>query len=120
MRLVLVGPPGSGKGTQARLLMERLGLRYVATGDALREAIHLKTPAGMAAKPFIDAGQLVPDDLVNQMVADIFLCDTRPARFVLDGYPRTEPQAIWFDRFLKELGLSLTAVLHFVIPDDDV
>jgi adenylate kinase len=120
MRLVLIGPPGSGKGTQARLLNERFGLRYIATGDALREAILLKTPTGQAAKPFIDEGRLVPDDLVNQLVGELFLCDTRPTYFVMDGFPRTQPQAVWFEDFLKQLRLSLDAVLQFVLPDDEV
>jgi adenylate kinase len=120
MRLVLFGPPGSGKGTQARLLQERLGLRYIATGDALREAIRQQTPTGKAAKPYIDDGRLVPDDLVNQLVTDIFLCDSRPRCFVLDGYPRTLQQARAFDELLKDLGLNLNAVLQFVIPDDEV
>ncbi|HKA07736.1 MAG TPA: nucleoside monophosphate kinase, partial [Gemmataceae bacterium] len=72
MRLVLVGPPGSGKGTQARLLSERLGLKTYGTGDILREAIRLGTEAGRQAEPFIKRGQLAPDHLVNELVRDLF------------------------------------------------
>src|SRR6516225_6401213 len=93
MRLILLGPPGSGKGTQAQLLCQRLNLEHVGTGDILREAIRRQTPTGQRAKPFVDSGKLVPDDLVNQMVADRFRRADRPERFVMDGYPRTLAQA---------------------------
>ena len=79
MRLILIGPPGSGKGTQAKLLGERLGLTHIATGDILREATRLRTPAGLRAEPFLKEGKLVPDDLVNDLVADRFRRD-RTAR----------------------------------------
>src|SRR2546422_5110218 len=88
MRLILVGPPGSGKGTQAKLLSERLGLAHIGTGDILREAVRTGTPAGRLAEPYVKTGQLVPDDLVNELVADRFHREDRPERFVLDGYPR--------------------------------
>jgi len=120
MRLVLVGPPGSGKGTQAKLLTERLGLRYVGTGDILREAIKNGTPAGQQAEPCIKAGQLVPDDLVNNLVADLFQSKRRPERFVLDGYPRTISQAVWFEQFLNVEKLPLTGVVQFTVKDDEV
>jgi adenylate kinase len=120
MRLVLFGPPGSGKGTQSRLLQERLGLRYIATGEALREAIRQQTPPGKAAKPYIDAGQLVPDKIVNELVAEIFRGDDQPRCFVLDGYPRTLSQAVTFDKLLKDKGLNLDAVLQFIVSDDEV
>src|SRR5205085_8770650 len=89
MRLILLGPPGSGKGTQAKLLSKRMGLVHIATGDILREAIHLGTPTGKLAKPHVESGQLVPDSLVNDMVAERFRRDDRPERFIMDGYPRT-------------------------------
>jgi adenylate kinase len=120
MRLVLVGPPGSGKGTQAKRLTDSLGLRLVGTGDLLRSAIERGTPTGRAAEPMVKAGHLVPDDLVNQLVADLFRGPERPEQFVFDGYPRTLAQATWFDDFLRREGLDLTAVVRFVISDEEV
>jgi len=120
MRLVLVGPPGSGKGTQARLLSERLGLKTYGTGDILREAIRLGTEAGRQAEPFIKRGQLAPDHLVNELVRDLFTRQPRPEKFVFDGYPRTLAQAVWFDGLLADLKLPLTAVIQFDVSDDEV
>jgi adenylate kinase len=120
MRLVLVGPPGSGKGTQARLLSERLGLKTYGTGDILREAIRLGTEAGRQAEPFIKRGQLAPDHLVNELVRDLFTRQPRPDKFVFDGYPRTLAQAVWFDGLLADLKLPLTAVIQFDVSDDEV
>jgi adenylate kinase len=120
MRLVLVGPPGSGKGTQAELLTERLGLRVVGTGNILREAIRQDTPAGRQAKPFLKLGQLVPDDLVNRLVADLFESGRIADGVCFDGYPRTVSQARWFDAFLAERGLKLDAVVQFKIDDEEV
>src|SRR5262245_33510686 len=102
MRLILLGPPGSGKGTQAKLLSQRLGLAHIATGDILREAVRLNTPAGRMAKPYVNGGQLVPDALVNDIVNERFNQDDRPDSFVLDGYPRTLPQAAAFDQVLRQ------------------
>lgn len=120
MRLVLVGPPGSGKGTQAKLLTERFGLRDVGTGDILREAIKNRTPTGKQAEPYLKTGKLVPDDTVNSLIADLFHSKERPTQFVLDGYPRTVSQAIWFDEFLKSEKLALDAVIFFCVNDDEV
>lgn len=120
MRLVLVGPPGSGKGTQAKRLIQSLGLTYVGTGDILREAIGLRTPVGLAAEPLIKRGLLVPDPLVNELVAELFRGPFRPARFVTDGYPRTYAQAIAFDALLRQQFLKLDAVINLAISDDDV
>src|SRR5436853_69921 len=102
MRLILIGAPGSGKGTQAKMLSQRLGLAHISTGDMLREAIRLGTPAGKKAHPFVGGGQLVPDDLVNQIIAEYFRRDDRPDRFVMDGYPRTLPQAMAFEQVLRQ------------------
>lgn len=120
MRLVLVGPPGSGKGTQAKRLVERLGLCYVGTGDILREAIRQQTPVGKIAGPLIRQGLLVPDPLVNDVVAELFRGTSRPDRFVLDGYPRTLAQAVAFDALLRQQYLRLDAVVNLVIGDDEV
>jgi adenylate kinase len=120
MRLILLGPPGSGKGTQAKLLSERLNLEHIGTGDILREAIRQETPAGRRAKPFVDTGKLVPDDLVNELVADRFQRPDRPDRFVMDGYPRTVMQARAFDRVLERQHLPLTAAVSLLVDDDEI
>jgi adenylate kinase len=120
MRLILVGPPGSGKGTQAKLLSHRLGLAHIGTGDMLREAISRDTAAGRRAKPFVSTGQLVPDDLVNQIVADFFSQGDRPEHFVMDGYPRTLPQAMSFEQVLRQQFLGLDAVVLLVVDDDEI
>jgi adenylate kinase len=120
MRLILVGPPGSGKGTQAKLLSKRLHLTHIGTGDILREAIRQGTPLGRLAEPYILKGQLVPDDLVNDVVADRFRRDGRPECFVIDGYPRTVAQAASFDQVLRQQFLDLTAVLLFQVDDEEI
>lgn len=120
MRLVFVGPPGSGKGTQAKLLRERAGLTVIGTGDMLREAIRHGTHLGKQVESCLAAGRLVPDDLINEVVAELFRRDDHPVRFVIDGYPRTLAQAESFESMLRQHGLALEHVLHFVLPDDDV
>lgn len=120
MRLVLVGPPGSGKGTQAELLVERLGLTYIGTGDILRAAIHDGTPMGKRVEPLMKQGLLVPDSEVNEVVAELFRRDDRPERFVTDGYPRTLAQANAFDALLAQQFLALDAVVDLTISDDEV
>jgi adenylate kinase len=120
MRLILIGPPGSGKGTQAKLLGDRLQLAHIATGDILREAIRVRTSAGRNAEPFVKNGQLVPDDLVNELVADRFRREDRPERFVMDGYPRTLAQAASFDQVLRQQFLNLTAVIVLLVKDEEI
>ena len=120
MRLMLVGPPGSGKGTQAKLLCERLGLAYIGTGDILREAVRIKTVAGRRAEPFVVSGRLVPDDLVNEMVADRFRREDRPENFILDGYPRTLTQAASFSQVLRQQFLNLDAVVVLTVDDEEI
>jgi len=120
MRLILHGAPGSGKGTQASLLSHRLSLVHIGTGDILREAVRLNTPAGKLAQPYIAAGQLVPDDLVNEMVADRFRRDDRPDRFVMDGYPRTLAQAASFDQVLRQQFLDIDAVVQLLVDVEEI
>ncbi len=120
MRLILFGPPGSGKGTQAKLLSQRLGLCHIATGDILREAIQQEMPAGLMAKSFVLSGQLVPDQLVNEIVAQRFRRADRPAQFVMDGYPRTLPQAVSFDDVLREVDLAVQRVVALVVADQEI
>ncbi|HEY7159507.1 MAG TPA: adenylate kinase [Gemmataceae bacterium] len=120
MRLILLGPPGCGKGTQAKLLCQRNGLEHIGTGDILREAIRQHTPAGCRARPFVDSGKLVPDDLVNDVIAERFNNGDPPERFVMDGYPRTLAQAAAFDQVLRQHFLDLTAVILLDVADEEI
>lgn len=120
MRLVLVGPPGSGKGTQAELLVKRLGLTYVGTGEILRDAIRRQTDMGRQVEQTIKQGLLVPDPIVNDVVAELFRGPHRPERFVMDGYPRTQAQAVAFDALMRQQFLRLDAVVNLAISDDEV
>jgi adenylate kinase len=120
MRLILLGPPASGKGTQAKLLCERLGLAHISTGDILREAVKLGTPTGKEAEPYMKGGKLVPDLLVNELVVDRFHRADRPEHFVMDGYPRTLAQAVSFDQVLRQQFLDIHAVPLLVVDDDEI
>ena len=120
MRLILLGPPGCGKGTQAQLLCQRNGLEHIGTGDILREAIRKGTPAGLRAQPYVETGQLVPDDLVNDLIAERFHRSDRPARFVMDGYPRTRSQAEAFDKVLRRHKLALDAAVLIKVDDEEI
>ena len=120
MRLVLVGPPGSGKGTQAELLVKRLGLAYVGTGEILRDEMRRGTALGKKIRPLMDQGLLVPDRDVDDVVAELFRGASRPDKFVMDGYPRTYSQAIAFDALLTQQYLNLDAVVSLEIADDEV
>jgi adenylate kinase len=120
MRLILIGPPGGGKGTQAKLLSQKYQLCHISTGDILREAVRLNTPSGQRAQPFVASGRLVPDDMVNEIVNERFRRPDRPDRFVLDGYPRTVAQAQVFDKVLRDLKLPLAAVILVDVPDEDI
>lgn len=120
MRLILIGPPGSGKGTQAKLLSERFGLTHFSTGDILRDSIARGTPEGLKANTFMSQGQLVPDDLVNDIVRTHFHGSHKPSKFVMDGYPRTLVQAIAFDAVLKAAGLPLNGVVSLNVEDEEI
>jgi adenylate kinase len=117
MRLIFIGPPGSGKGTQAKLLSQRRGLVHFSTGDIIRDAIAQGTPEGRRANAIVHAGQLVPDDVVNDIVNSRFRPPNRIDKFVMDGYPRNIGQARSFDALLKELKLPLDAVLFLNVDD---
>ncbi|MFL5244443.1 MAG: adenylate kinase [Gemmataceae bacterium] len=120
MRLILLGSPGSGKGTQAKLLSERLGLQHVGTGDILREAMRQGTPAGKQAAPYVNQGQLVPDVQVNDLIKERFERPDRPTRFVMDGYPRTLAQAESFEQTLCKWGLNLCAIVFVKVEDEQI
>jgi adenylate kinase len=120
MRAILLGPPGSGKGTQAKLLCQKLGLAHFATGDILREAVRLGTPLGRQARSLMDQGNYVPDALVNDIVAERLHRPDRPAGFIMDGYPRTLIQAESFDQVLQREALPLDVVMLLQVPDDEI
>jgi adenylate kinase len=120
MRLILLGPPGCGKGTQAALLCRRNRLEHIGTGDLLRQGIREHTVCGERARPFVEAGRLVPDDLVNDLIAERFQREDRPDRFVMDGYPRTLAQAASFDLVLRQQFLDLSAVVLLTVSDAEI
>jgi adenylate kinase len=120
MRLILLGPPGAGKGTQAIRLAEAYGIPHIATGDIFRENVKNETPLGIEAKGFMDRGDLVPDDVVNRMVADRLDRDDAGDGFLLDGFPRTVPQADELERLLGERGKPIDAVLRFAVPEGEL
>ncbi|HEX2145314.1 MAG TPA: adenylate kinase [Glycomyces sp.] len=120
MRLVLVGPPGAGKGTQAEIIAERLGVPKISTGDIFRANVSGGTPLGLKAKQYMDAGDLVPDEVTNDMVADRLAQDDAAEGFLLDGYPRNTEQAKVLDRVLAESGATLDLALELTASDDEV
>ena len=116
--IVLIGAPGAGKGTQARMLEERRGIPQISTGDILRDAVRRGTPLGREAQRFMDAGELVPDDVILRMMRDV-LADA-DAGFILDGFPRTIEQAEGLDGLLADLGIGLDGVVVLDVPDDEL
>lgn len=116
MRIVLLGAPGAGKGTQAQFIMEKFGIPQISTGDMLRAAIKAGTPLGLKAKEVMDQGQLVSDDLIIGLVKERIAQEDCANGFLLDGFPRTIPQA----DAMKEAGVVIDNVLEFAVPDEEI
>lgn len=113
MRLILLGAPGAGKGTQAEIICEKLSIPAISTGNILREAVKNGTEAGKAAKSYMDAGALVPDEVVIAILKDRIAADDCKNGFILDGFPRTVPQA----EALDQMGVSIDAAIEIDVPD---
>jgi adenylate kinase len=120
MRILLLGPPGSGKGTQGKLLAERLGVPAISTGDILRQAVREGSPLGRQAQAIMAKGELVPDDVIIGLIRErIARADARDG-FILDGFPRTVPQAEALEKMLSGNGDGLSAVLNFSVPEPEL
>ncbi|MFC0864723.1 adenylate kinase [Sphaerimonospora cavernae] len=120
MRLVLVGPPGAGKGTQAQFIASHLSIPKISTGDIFRANVSGGTPLGKLAKEYMDRGDLVPDEVTVAMVRDRLSEDDAQEGFLLDGFPRNVPQAEVLKKMLAEFGTALDLVLELVVDDDEV
>jgi adenylate kinase len=120
MDLILLGAPGAGKGTQGALLAEKLDVPKIATGDMLREAVRDGTPLGREARRYMDAGELVPDDVILGLVRDRLAADDASDGAVFDGYPRNAAQAEALDGMLREMGRGIDAVLYLEVPGDAI
>jgi adenylate kinase len=120
MRLLIMGPPGAGKGTQAVSLAERIGGAHISTGDIFRANVRDQTELGQAAQRYMDAGEYVPDEVTNAMVKDRLAQDDAREAFILDGYPRTVDQVSTLDGILDELGTKLDGVIELVVDPEEL
>ncbi|MBC8491676.1 MAG: adenylate kinase [Candidatus Marinimicrobia bacterium] len=120
MNLILLGPPGAGKGTQAKMMIEEYGIPQISTGDILRSEVKVGSDLGNKAKGFMDAGDLVPDDLILEMVKKRVAQDDCKKGFILDGFPRTIPQAEGLATILKQIDKELDAVISIEVEDEEL
>jgi adenylate kinase len=118
VNVLLLGPQGSGKGTQAKRIQAEYGIPHIATGEILRAAMEEGTELGRKVKPIVDSGQLVPDDLMIDLIRDRLMEPDADRGFILDGFPRTPPQAHALDAMLDEIDRNLSIVFEFQLPDD--
>lgn len=119
-RMLMMGPPGSGKGTQASRIADKLGIVAISTGDIFRYNVKEMTPLGREAKQYMDNGDFVPDDVTNRMVADRLSQPDAEGGFLLDGYPRTAGQVKALDEILQDAGQELSVVVELTVPDDEL
>ena len=120
MKIVMLGAPGAGKGTQAKMISEKYGVPHISTGDIFRANIKENTPLGQKAKEYMDKGLLVPDELVVDLVVDRLAQDDAKKGYVLDGFPRTIPQAEALDKALAELGQKMDYAIDVDVPDENI
>ena len=120
MNMIFLGAPGAGKGTQAEVVCKELNIPAISTGNMLREAVKNGTPAGLAAKKYMDAGDLVPDDVVIGVLKDRIAQDDAKNGFILDGFPRTIAQAEALDRFMAKHGREVEHVIGLEVPEDEL
>ena len=118
MKIIMLGAPGAGKGTQAKKIAEKYTIPHISTGDMFRKAISEKTPTGIEAKSYIDQGKLVPDSVTNKLVRERLSEKDCENGFLLDGYPRNLAQAEELDKILKDLGIKLDAVINVSVDDN--
>ena len=117
MRLIFLGPPGSGKGTQAKIIASKIGAKHISTGDILREAVVAVTDLGLKAKKYMDAGELVPDEVLLGLVEEVLSDDNTASSFILDGFPRTIPQAEGLEDIFNKLKIKLDWAVLLNVPD---
>ncbi len=120
MRIILLGPPGCGKGTQAEIISKNFDIPHISTGDILRDNVKRGTEIGLNAKKYMDSGRLVPDEIIIQMIKDRFLEDDSRKGFLLDGFPRTIAQAEALDDLLYQMNIALDYVVNIDVKDEDI
>ncbi len=120
INLIMFGPPGSGKGTQSKMLAEKYNLTHISTGDIFRKEIREETELGKRVKNIVDRGELVPDSLLIEIIKKAIMDNSHKDGYIFDGFPRTVRQAEDFDRLLLELGMKLTTVLRLKVTDEEV
>jgi adenylate kinase len=120
MNIIFLGPPGAGKGTQAKILIERYVIPQISTGDMLREHVAKGTELGVKAKEYMEKGQLVPDEIILGMVKERLSQEDAQKGFILDGFPRTVAQAEALDKILEEMGKKIEYVLALIVPDEEL
>lgn len=118
--MIIFGPPGSGKGTQSALIREHYGLEHLSTGELLRKEIKEETPLGRIAKEYIDKGQLLPDDLIIEVIEQFMLRRPKGTGLIFDGFPRTEAQAIALDQMMRKLGEKIGFFIEFDVPEEEL